>query len=154
MALFLVNAYQVDKCAPVSHQSCGGWKVVRQPLCLHQNRSWMRQRIQLATEETEINRVPGNEQAATLIQFNSSVRIKHRYKQTLARIAVIFYSSTNLSTISESNQKQEIVFLMKYSLIYLRWSQVLRHYGYFFFVIRSSKASTWSLPNKIINRFR
>jgi hypothetical protein len=37
-----------------------------------------------------------------------------------------------------------------YSLIHLRWSQVLRRYGYLF-VIKNSKASSWNRPNKIIN---
>jgi hypothetical protein len=45
MVLFLVNAHQVDPRALVSHQSRGGRKVIVTPLCLHQDRSWVRQRI-------------------------------------------------------------------------------------------------------------
>jgi hypothetical protein len=45
MVLFLVNAHQIDICAPVSLHSCGGRKVLAPPLCIHQDRSWVRQRI-------------------------------------------------------------------------------------------------------------
>jgi hypothetical protein len=54
MVLFLVDEHQIDKCIPVSLQSCGVGRLLPLPVCLYQDCSCLRQTL-VAFTDTETN---------------------------------------------------------------------------------------------------